>query len=122
MLYPFNDYSIILNLSVGLPAWVSKEKKKIKPNTAGQGVVTRRSRVDLACDPVFPGSFWPHLRSALSWRSIKCQPIPRMPRRPAHTFPSGRGSSLNLFAHGRGRELGLSCPVSEPYGAQDGVV
>lgn len=41
---------------------------------------------------------------------------------PIHSFPSGWGSSVKLFAHGQGREMGLLCPVSEPYGVQDSVI
>lgn len=41
---------------------------------------------------------------------------------PLHSFPSGWGSPVILFAHGQGREIGLLRPVSEPYGVQDSVV
>lgn len=62
MLYPFNDYSIILNLWVGLPAWVSE-----KPNMPDR-VWSQQEEGRPGLRPWLPVSFWPHPWSALSWK------------------------------------------------------
>lgn len=55
----------------------------------------------------------PRLGSALSWkREILANYLD--PKAPGPSFPRGWGSSLQLFAHGRGGNWDSLRPVSEP--------
>lgn len=84
-------------------------------------MATARRGEDLAWGPVFP---------VLQASPVKCPILEKYKllanhsdtKTPLHSFPSGRGSPVKLFAHGQGREIGLLRPVSEPYGVQDSVV
>lgn len=88
-----------------------------------------------------PDRVWPQQEEGKTWRGalssrvlqacpVKCPILEKYEllanhsdtQTPLHSFPSGWGSSIKLFAHGQGREIGLLCPVSEPYGVPDSVV
>lgn len=82
-----------------------------------------------------PDRVWSHQEEGKTWLAtlsshvllaspVKCPNLEKYKmlanyldtKTPHPRLPQWVGFSIKLFAHGQGRELGLLCPLSEPYG------